>query len=65
VAFNEVSGEVKYFVSNATAAPLGRLLSGDVQGVNHLRNIIRVCLETPWVMHWLPTRDREGKGIGN
>ena len=31
--------------------------SGDVQSVNHLRNIIRVCLETPDVMHWLPTRE--------
>lgn len=31
--------------------------SGDLQGVNHLRNIIRVCLETPHVMHWMPTRE--------
>lgn len=35
------------------------LMSGDLQGVTHLRNIIRVCLETPWVMHWLPTREKE------
>ena len=33
--------------------------SGDLQGVNHLRNIIRVCLETPQIMHWLPTRERD------
>lgn len=33
--------------------------SGDLQGVNHLRNIIRVCLETPDVLHWLPTREAE------
>lgn len=31
--------------------------SGDLLGVNHLRNIIRVCLETPDVLHWLPTRE--------
>ena len=34
-------------------------ISGDLQGINHLRNIIRVCLETPEVMHWLPTRERD------
>jgi hypothetical protein len=34
-------------------------MSGDLQGVNHLRNIIRICLETPDVLHWLPTRERE------
>jgi len=33
--------------------------SGDLQGINHLRNIIRVCLETPDVLHWLPTRERD------
>ena len=33
--------------------------SGDINGVNHLRNIIRVCMETPQIMHWLPTRERE------
>ncbi len=31
--------------------------SGDLQGINHLRNIIRICLETPDVLHWLPTRE--------
>ena len=31
--------------------------SGDLQGVNHLRNIIQVCLATPHVLHWLPTRE--------
>ena len=31
--------------------------SGDLAGINHLRNIIRVCLETPDVCHWLPTRE--------
>jgi hypothetical protein len=33
--------------------------SGDIQGINHLRNIIRVCLETPDVLHWLPTREMD------
>jgi hypothetical protein len=33
--------------------------SGDLQGISHLRNIIRVCLETPDVRHWLPTRERD------
>lgn len=33
------------------------LHSGDLQGVNHLRNIIRVCLETPDVRPWLATRE--------
>lgn len=32
--------------------------AGDVQGIPHLRNIIQVCLATPWVMHWMPTRER-------
>lgn len=33
--------------------------SGDLQHVNHFRAIIRVCLETPDVLHWLPTRESE------
>lgn len=33
--------------------------SGDLQGINHLRNIVRCCLETPWVAHWLPTREKD------
>jgi hypothetical protein len=32
-------------------------VSGDLAGINHLRNIIRVCLATPEVCHWLPTRE--------
>jgi hypothetical protein len=32
-------------------------MAGDVQGINHLRNIIQVCLATPQVYHWLPTRE--------
>lgn len=31
--------------------------SGDLQGVWHLENIVQVCLNTPNVRHWLPTRE--------
>lgn len=31
--------------------------SGDLQGVWHLERIVRVCERTPWVTHWLPTRE--------
>ncbi len=31
--------------------------SGDLQGVWHLRRIVRVVLATPTVRHWLPTRE--------
>ena len=31
--------------------------SGDIQSEEHLRLIIRVCLLTPGVKHWLPTRE--------
>jgi len=31
--------------------------SGDLQGVWHLANIVAVCERTPWVNHWLPTRE--------
>lgn len=33
--------------------------SGDLQGVWHLERIVRVCERTPWVKHWLPTREYE------
>ncbi|MCI0457803.1 MAG: hypothetical protein L0Z62_12615 [Gemmataceae bacterium] len=33
--------------------------SGDLQGVNHLRNIITVARHTPEVLIWLPTREYE------
>ena len=33
--------------------------SGDLQGENHLRNIVRVATETPQVSHWLPTREAQ------
>jgi hypothetical protein len=31
--------------------------SGDEQSVEHLRNIFDVCLATPAVGHWMPTRE--------
>lgn len=34
-------------------------LSGDLQDVNHLRNIFQICQATRSIVHWLPTRERE------
>ena len=31
--------------------------SGDLQGVQHLKNIFEVCKLTPLTRHWLPTRE--------
>ena len=31
--------------------------SGDLQSVTHLAAIIAVCDNTPWLKHWLPTRE--------
>jgi hypothetical protein len=31
--------------------------SGDLQSVDHLKNIIEVCKQTAHVKHWLPTRE--------
>ena len=31
--------------------------SGDLQSVQHLKNIFEVCKQTPDTMHWLPTRE--------
>ena len=31
--------------------------SGDLQSVQHLKNIFEVCSRTPDSMHWLPTRE--------
>lgn len=33
--------------------------SGDLQSVEMLSNIVRVCEGTPSVRHWLPTRERD------
>ena len=31
--------------------------SGDLQSVQHLKNIFEVCSRTPSTWHWLPTRE--------
>ena len=31
--------------------------SGDLQSVEHLKNIFEVCKQTPGTLHWLPTRE--------
>ena len=31
--------------------------SGDIQGAQHLKNILEVCKQTPDTKHWLPTRE--------
>jgi len=33
--------------------------SGDIQSVQHLKNIFEVCKLTPGTMHWLPTQERK------
>ena len=33
--------------------------SGDLQGENHLRNIVTLAKHTPDVKHWLSTREAE------
>ena len=33
--------------------------SGDIQSVQHLKNIYEVCVRTPATMHWLPTQERQ------
>ena len=32
--------------------------AGDLQGLWHLRNIVKVCELTPHIKHWLPTQER-------
>ena len=33
--------------------------SGDLQSVQHLKNIFEICKATPGVKHWLPTREAQ------
>ena len=33
--------------------------SGDIQSVQHLKNIFEVCKATPNTIHWLPTREAQ------
>ena len=52
----------KYWVP-AMVAAIGRQShfrwhdSGDLQGIDHLTDIARVCKDTPNTAHWLPTRE--------
>lgn len=31
--------------------------SGDIQSVKHFADIVKICLATPHIKHWLPTRE--------
>ena len=33
--------------------------SGDLQSLEHLQNIFRVCRSTPGTQHWMPTREAQ------
>ena len=33
--------------------------SGDIQSIEHLENIFRVCRKTPETQHWMPTREAQ------
>ena len=33
--------------------------SGDIQSLEHLQNIFRICRRTPETSHWLPTREAQ------
>lgn len=33
--------------------------SGDLQGEQHLQNIIAVCKKTPNIIHWVPTKEKD------
>lgn len=32
--------------------------SGDIDSVKHLQNIVKVCENTPHLMHWMPTKEK-------
>ena len=49
---------VEAMVTLVTGHPVFRWHdSGDVQSVQHLKNIFKVCRWTPDTAHWLPTRE--------
>jgi hypothetical protein len=33
--------------------------SGDLQSVVHLSNICEICRRTPWLKHWMPTKEKK------
>ena len=39
--------------------------SGDIQSVEHLKNIFEVCNNTPDTKHWLPTQERKYLPLGS
>ena len=39
--------------------------SGDLQSVQHLKNIFEVCNSTPGTSHWLPTQERKYLPLGS
>ena len=49
---------VEAMVTLVTGQPVFRWHdSGDLQSVQHLKNIFEVCKQTPLTRHWLPTRE--------
>ena len=49
---------IEAMVTLVTGQPVFRWHdSGDVQSVQHLKNIFEVCKQTPDTSHWLPTRE--------
>jgi len=49
---------IKAMVTLVTGLPHFRWHdSGDIQSVEHLKNIFEVCKQTPSTAHWLPTRE--------
>lgn len=61
--YNKMSGEqwvdgMTYLVSNKEKSGFFRWFdSGDLQDEEMLNNIVKVCLSTPNVKHWLPTKE--------
>ena len=33
--------------------------AGDIQNINHLKNIVKVANKTPNITHWIPTREHK------
>ena len=49
---------IEAMVTLVTGQPVFRWHdSGDIQSVQHLKNIFEVCNQTPHTRHWLPTRE--------
>ena len=49
---------IEAMVTLVTGQPVFRWHdAGDLQSVQHLKNIFEVCIRTPGTRHWLPTRE--------